>query len=164
MSTVFVKERNIWVEKKKKISKLLAHRVAAIQRAMLHLKFQWGRYFATSVSFGARLQLMQGLQGWSVVCARIAFHENLFYLKIIYLIWFSRSYRVRYFEDSNRSTRYESLLSRKERAIIRGKVKRWKVTCKIKRLENVFCEFSVSVAREIASRVILFRIGQGSPL
>lgn len=57
MSTVFVKERNIWVEKKKKISKLLAHRVAAIQRAMLHLKFQWGRYFATSVSFGARLQL-----------------------------------------------------------------------------------------------------------
>lgn len=53
-------------KRKKNIWKLLAHRVAAIQRAMLHLKFQWGRYFATSVSFGARLQL----KGWSAFALR----------------------------------------------------------------------------------------------
>lgn len=55
VDVVFIKERNIWIIKEKKKKNI--ETVGAIQRAMLHLKFQWGRYFATCVSLGTRSQL-----------------------------------------------------------------------------------------------------------
>lgn len=150
MSTVFVKERNIWVEKKKKKKYLETVGASSCRDTTSYASFEipmgpllcdlcflWGA-FAIKRVIRVRAQ-------------RIAFPTKTYFIKII---WFQFGFLDHIAYDISKAAtglRYESLLSRKERAIIRGKVKRRKVTCKIERL---FCEFSVSLAREITSRMI----------
>lgn len=132
MSTVFVKERNIWVEKKEKKEKKYLETVGAsscrdttsyasfeipMGPLLCDLCFLWGA-FAIKRVIRVRAQ-------------RIAFPTKTYFIKII---WFQFGFLDHIAYDISKAAtglRYESLLSRKERAIIRGKVKRRKVTCKM---------------------------------
>lgn len=123
MSTVFVKERNIWVEKKKKKKYLETVGASSCRDTTSYASFEipmgpllcdlcflWGA-FAIKRVIRVRAQ-------------RIAFPTKTYFIKII---WFQFGFLDHIAYDISKAAtglRYESLLSRKERAIIRGKVKR----------------------------------------